>query len=172
MTQECLVIWSPETEVPGTLLGESPPGLWTLGVETQHPLEGDGLLLRAGVHSPDTWGSAEPLRCSAGRQARGAEDSFSCDSGCAERLSSEPWGTYWAGRTGGQWQWACPAPFTPRPLPQGHLTFPQGRLCTCPSSCPAVTPGPARPPPTHPTHPPPAARQKRFRSCRGWTAGI
>lgn len=23
-------------------------------------LEGDGLLLRAGVHSPDTWGSAKP----------------------------------------------------------------------------------------------------------------
>ena len=42
MTQEHLVVWSPETEVPGTLLGESPLGLRTLGVETPCPLEGTG----------------------------------------------------------------------------------------------------------------------------------
>lgn len=122
---------------------------------------GDGLLLRAGVHSPDTWGSAKPLCCSAGRQAHGVGDSLSCDSGCAERLSPDPWGTYWAGRMGGQWQWACPDPSP------GASDFPTGVATHLPLLLPSGHAWTCTPPP-----PPPAAGQKRFRSCRGQTAGI
>lgn len=131
---------------------------------------GDAASSGGGQAAPPCWGpqpghrgSAGPLHCSAGRRACGVADSLSCDLGCAESLSPDPWRTRWAGRTGGQRQWACLAPFTPRPLPRAS-DFPAGELWTCPS--------PAQQSRLDLHDPPLAARWKRFRSCRGWAAGV
>ena len=150
MTQERLTVWSPEIGVPRTLLGEGPPGLRMLGVERQHPLEGERLLLRAGVHSPDP---GAPLGPSVVPQAGGPVGWWTASAVTRAVLTACP--RIPGGCTGRVAQVSVSGPAPPRsrsdPSP-GHLTFPQGSCghapappsshawtCTTPPCCEVET---------------------------------
>lgn len=145
MTQERLTVWSPETGVPGTLLGEGPPGLRMLGVETQHPLEGDRLLLRAGVHSPDTGAPLDPSIVPQAGGPVGWQTASAVTWAVLRACPRTPGGR--AGPVAREVSGSRPASPHSRPDPSpGHLTFPRGSCGPAPPP-PSSTPGLARSPP-------------------------